>query len=1198
MPVDAVRHAALGGLVVLSLLAASQARAVEAPAVGKAATAAEQRQWLLQQVRVGEASGREALIEDALARLRLLAPDDRGTLLAMLEISLRRQRLDEARGQLQRLRQIGPGSLELRRAERLWTLYRADEQRQLQQAQLLATAGRREEALAIYDRLFAGDPPGLELGLQYWQLRGAQPGQRRLAIARLGELDRQYPGNAALRQALARMLFAENRSAEAIALLHRMSTDPASRDQAAQQEMDYLQTLPASPASVGHWRDFIARYPQYGQLDQARERYETQRRLVSDPLWRAGRSGLQLLERERNAEAEPLLRQGLRGYPRDAPLLGGLGLALLRQGRRQEAIGYFEQAQRNEQDDSMHGKWRDLLASARYWLLLEQAGQALTAAERTRARALYQQAHRQQPREVNAMLGLAEVAQGDGDEAEAERQLLAAQRLRPGDANVVRGLVRFYGRQSPQRLETYVATLPPSQRNEYAGLVNDARRAQLEQQAEQANAAGDGTRATALLQQAHALAPDDPWLSYRLANGLRAQGHGEQADAVFEQLVQNAGDEPQARYAQALYLSSSDRPEAALAALGRIDAARWNEDMRALAARIQRQQLLAEAWRLHGAGREDEAVALLRRQPQTDQIRVLLADWALQRQDYAQAQPLYGEVLASASADAATRADARLGQIETWIAQGDTDSALQALQDSPPVLADDAFNPQRRLANAWAAVGEAQHALDILRGLVARQTQPDALLYRDTARLLAQSEPQQALDAYALAMRDNGLLSAGQAAPRDDLALTRASRENAADDWLRRSLRRDVETLYQRRNPTLTLMQDSSRRSDGTPGISRLGRDTRIAHFDLPWAQGAAFARLEQIDLDAGRFATDADGVQREDFGTCRMQVVDAAQDAVTLPGCARDRHQRASGIGAAVGWRNADASFAFDIGRTPSGFEIANWVGAATWSGDLRWLDWSLTASRRPLTNSLLSQAGAVDPRTGIRWGSIVANGLTVGLGYDQGGRNGVWSSWGWHRLSGENVPDNDRVRAMAGWYHKLIQRTDLRLDAGVSAMYWRYARDLGGYSLGQGGYYSPQQYVSIGVPVSFAWRNQDWSLRLDASFSWSRARTDAARRFPETGLMAGVLEDLQPQYGPLALDPDDLYTGGGSSSGTGYRLHAALERRLSDHFVLGAAATLQRSRDYSPDSAQVYLRYTFEPWQGNLPLPVAPLIPYGEFR
>ncbi|WP_163070092.1 cellulose synthase subunit BcsC-related outer membrane protein, partial [Acinetobacter nosocomialis] len=89
----------------------------------------------------------------------------------------------------------------------------------------------------------------------------------------------------------------------------------------------------------------------------------------------------------------------------------------------------------------------------------------------------------------------------------------------------------------------------------------------------------------------------------------------------------------------------------------------------------------------------------------------------------------------------------------------------------------------------------------------------------------------------------------------------------------------------------------------------------------------------------------------------------------------------------------------------------------------------------------------------------------------------------------------------------------------------------------------------------------------------------TSSISRFPDQALIERVIAQLEPQYGPLQLDEAGLYTGDSSSTGTGYRLYGAVERRLGDHFVLGAAGTLQRSRDFSPNSFQLYLRYTFKP-------------------
>ena len=47
---------------------------------------------------------------------------------------------------------------------------------------------------------------------------------------------------------------------------------------------------------------------------------------------------------------------------------------------------------------------------------------------------------------------------------------------------------------------------------------------------------------------------------------------------------------------------------------------------------------------------------------------------------------------------------------------------------------------------------------------------------------------------------------------------------------------------------------------------------------------------------------------------------------------------------------------------------------------------------------------------------------------------------------------------------------------------MYWSYDQDLSEYTLGQGGYYSPQQYYSIGVPLNYAFRTANWSVSLNS--------------------------------------------------------------------------------------------------------------------
>jgi hypothetical protein len=154
-----------------------------------------------------------------------------------------------------------------------------------------------------------------------------------------------------------------------------------------------------------------------------------------------------------------------------------------------------------------------------------------------------------------------------------------------------------------------------------------------------------------------------------------------------------------------------------------------------------------------------------------------------------------------------------------------------------------------------------------------------------------------------------------------------------------------------------------------------------------------------------------------------------------------------------------------------------------------------------------------------------------------------------------------------------------------------------LSEYTLGQGGYYSPQRYYSIGVPFSYAWRNANWSAQLESSVGWSYSKTDSSDLYPLGGPAGKLLN--QVDAAGLEIDPDTaLTTDGSSSTGASIRLQALVERRLTNHMVVGSGITLQHSEGYAPSRAMLYLRYTFDEWQGNLPMPIEPVTPYADMR
>jgi hypothetical protein len=347
-------------------------------AIAQPVNVQDQQQWLLEQVRIGEALYREDLVRHSLARLSLIAPNNPQALVASIRQALLDKNPGLANQRLAQLQAVAPDSAALRQAQSLMKLQDPQSQKALQQARLFAAAGRPDEAAAIFEQLFGNDPPDFNTSLEYLRIRSNIVGQRPKVIEQLRALDSQYPGNVGLRQTLADLLFREKRAPEALVVVHQLSTDPLASNAAAEREYQYLNTLPVDRSTAQAWQAFVGRYPTSRLLGEANKNLQTQQHLLGDPAWLAGAQGKQMIDQSRNpVAAEGLLRRALKQYPDDPTLYGALGMALFRQGRYQESSANFATARTKDQDTSNISKWQDLMDASRYRMLLSQGDKAL-----------------------------------------------------------------------------------------------------------------------------------------------------------------------------------------------------------------------------------------------------------------------------------------------------------------------------------------------------------------------------------------------------------------------------------------------------------------------------------------------------------------------------------------------------------------------------------------------------------------------------------------------------------------------------------------------------------------------------------------------------------------------------------------------------------------------------------------------------
>lgn len=1117
--------------------------------------------WLLEQVRIGEARGREDLVSNSLYSLSLVEPDHPELLAAQARQALRQGKVKEAGALLARLGKQDPDSALYRQGMANLALNEPARRQQLQQARLLTSAGRLEEAERLYRSLFSGDlPPNLDVAVDYALLQTRIPAMKAKGLAALEALNRQYPGEPRVRGGLARLYLADGRRQGAQNLLREMARDPYQRDEAAEIWLADIESLPIGPGSIAALQEYMVLFGE-GDTTKAEQLLATQEEKWASPAYRARQSAL--ASTAGGGASISRLQRALAANPGDPELMGALGQAYSRNDQRALAIAQFERVLAHPEVTDKD-KWRSLLATNRYWLLVSQGRSALEREQWDEAATLYRRAIAQDGREPEAWLGLGDSERGRHRDADAESAYRKALAMGSARERALARLFDLYKEQDPARALALLEQQGPP------GMQAEGRRLKaglLQEEADQLDRAGKVAAALRLREQALALTPEEVWLAYRVADTRARLGEAGSGERLLRERLAARPQDATLRYATALYLSGQDKTVEARGVLAAIPRSGWTQDMDALDRRLARGEVLARARARHEAGDDEGAERLLQPLQPDEEASLMLAEWATDRGAYALAEQRYQEVLARTP----QQPEARLGMAELAQTRGDLAKArhwLPAWPVSP--LPPEGANYYRRVANLYQALGEGETARAIFTDyepLVAMQpaSQQTALFWRDAARQrVAEHDVEGAL------VRDRkGLVAAGLA-PREDLEggeLTRLARSQDGEGWLASGLRSDLDRHYRQSQTTFSLDSDYWG-SSGTGGYSDLRALTQMAQLDTPLAGGTAFGRLELVDMDAGDLP---DSPYRAQFGTC------AARD------CRGDAHQQSRGTTLAAGWQRG--AWAFDLGTTPLGFEVVDWVGGATLTGDWHTLGWGMTLSRRPVSSSLLSYGGTVDPGTGISWGGVRANGVRLDLSRDLGGAVGFWGSAQQHLLTGKNVPDNWRTRLMGGGYYKLVNETHRRASVGLSTMLWHYQQDLGGYTLGQGGYYSPQGYFSLSVPVSYRQRTPDWSWELGGSGSWSYARTDDSRRYPLEGLL------------PAGLPDRNAPVKGGSSSGFGYTLNGVVEHRLTEHWRIGGRVDIQQADDYAPSHVTLFLRYTFKPWQGDLNMPPRPLTPYADF-
>jgi len=1273
---------------------------------GLAADIGTPQSLLIQQGYYWQAKEHPDRAAEAWSKLLNLAPEQPDALYGLGLIDLQRKRLDSARQYLARLQAIKPLPRLALQLEQDIALSPDDKQQLLEKARQLSDADERDKAVAVYRQLLDGHPPQGLIAREYYNTLGFATGGWPEARAGLERLRRERPDDAILDLFLALHLARNPDSrAEGIRALARLSHNPDIGGNADETWRFALQWLgPPSRDQVSLFQQYLQAHPNDNEIRALMDKGIAQGR--GGAGWQRDPQvarGLKALDGGDIAAAEQALQARLKERPNDYDALGGMGIVRQQQKRLGEAETYLLQATRLPGG----AQWNAALEDVRYWILLDEAGEAQRGGRQAQARELIEQAIAKNPAEPAGPTALAnwQAQAGQLDAAEAGyRQVLARTTNYP---EALSGLINVLSRggKSDEALRL-IDGLSAADQARLAPSVK-IRALRAIQVAKLAERRGDLAAAQKAYKDALADDPKNPWTRFALARVYLRDGQTQVARDLIDELLKQQPDQPDALYTSTLLSAELGEWSKAQRTLSRIPPAKRSRDMNEmeldirlhlqteLAVDVARRGQRQEAWALLSrceplagqkpervavlaaayaeAGNPQQGVSLMRqvldKSPSTPDLQLLYAGVLLKADQDVQASDILRDLQGKPMNETASKRHEdllflyRVKQADQLREKNDLVAAFDMLS---PALKQRPHDSQAvsSLARMYAASGNTAKARELYEPLIkadpgnaklqlgladialqgrdfdlAEQSVKKALelepgvpqtltasarIYRgmgktgEAGKLLRKAieiEDSQRQELYVTAPAQapaqsanpfvglpgqrsqvTTLASANQVPPPvnapvvglgaglgsgDSDALATASERGSGrlaanfidNPYARESTPRPALSPAQRalneivEDRTGYVAQGLTVRSNnGEKGLSKLTDIEAPFEVSVPVGDNSASMALQITPVSLSSGSPDSSNSAQARFGASGLDPVGS---------------QTAKGVGVAVAYQDKEQGLKADLGVSPVGFLYSTPIGGVSLNrpfdgnSDYRY---GVSVSRRAVTDSVTSFAGSRDSRTGDKWGGVTANGVRGELSYDdqQVGAYGYGSA---HALLGNNVESNNRFELGSGIYWYLRNAPDSILTLGLSGSALTYANNQDFYTYGHGGYFSPQTFFALGVPISWAQRTERFTYRIKGSVGVQHIGQDSAEVFPGHS-------ELQPRATAAGL------TGYGSSSktGIGYSLNAAGEYKFGSSFFLGGTLGVDNSSDYRQLSGGLYLRYTFEDMTGPMALPVSP--------
>ncbi|GEM_PF-814321 len=239
----------------------------------------------------------------------------------------------------------------------------------------------------------------------------------------------------------------------------------------------------------------------------------------------------------------------------------------------------------------------------------------------------------------------------------------------------------------------------------------------------------------------------------------------------------------------------------------------------------------------------------------------------------------------------------------------------------------------------------------------------------------------------------------------------------------------------------------------------------------------------------------------------------------------------------------------------------------------------WGAEVYSLPVRESILSYSGMRDPYSDRKWGRVLRSGAKGSLLFDLDNRWTLTGQLDVAALYGESVKTNwTGVASIGVGYDFKLSGFDY-FSVGPEVSFQHFDQNQNHFTLGHGGYFSPDHFLTAGVGLHFLTREgRSFVLQGRIALGYQNFHDAAAPWFPLDSSVQNVA-GVQ-----VSLDGRPVFSGapfysGNSQDGIAHDFEFKGVWLAHPHLQIGGGIAARKTSGYDDYSSGLFVRFLFEP-------------------